>query len=171
MADRDRDESGRPRSTRPRDALGRPLPPGSEGIPRIPDDLELTPAETLSYAQDLLDRGLAFNAHEVLEAAWKNGPDDEKQLWQALAQLMVGITHVQRGNVKGAITVLRRAWAGLAQNDKPAPYAIDAAGLVDYADVLVDDLAANAEITPERLRPRLVVVPRPAPNLRSHEGG
>ena len=171
MAERDRDESGRPRSTRPRDVLGRPLPQGSQGIPRIPDDLELPPNETLGYAQDLLDRGLAFNAHEVLEAAWKNGPDDEKKLWQALAQLMVGITHVQRGNMKGAITVLRRASAGLARDDKPAPYAIDVAGLVDYADVLVDDLAAGAEVTPDRLRPRLVVVPPPAPNLRSHEDG
>jgi hypothetical protein len=158
VAERDRDESGRPRSTRPRDALGRPLPQGSEGTPRIPDDLELPPAETLGYAQDLLDRGLAFNAHEVLEAAWKNGPDDEKTLWQALAQLMVGITHVQRGNVKGAIAVLRRASAGLALDDRPAPYGINIAGLVDYADVLIDDLAANAAITPERLSPRLVVV-------------
>ena len=158
VAERDRDESGRPRSTRPRDALGRPLPRGSEGIARIPDDLELPPAETLGYAQDLLDRGLAFNAHEVLEAAWKNGPDDEKTLWQALAQLAVGITHIQRGNVKGAVTVLRRASAGLAQNDKPAPHAIDVAGLVDYSDVLIDDLAANAAIAPERLKPRLVVV-------------
>jgi hypothetical protein len=159
VAERDRDESGRPRSTRPRDALGRPLPQGSPGVPRIPDDLDLSPAETLGYAQDLLDRGFAFNAHEVLEAAWKNGPDDEKTLWQALAQLAVGVTHVQRGNVRGAITVLRRASAGLAQSPQPAPYAIDVAGLVAYADVLIDDLAANAGITPERLRPHLVVVP------------
>src|SRR4051794_12728162 len=156
--ERDRDESGRPRSSRPRDALGRPLPPGSEGIPRIPDDLALPPAETLAYAQDLLDRGLAFNAHEVLEAAWKNGPDDERMLWQGLAQLAVGITHVQRGNVTGAITLLRRAAARLAHDDRVAPYAIDAANLVDYADALIDDLAAGAEITPKRLRPRLVAV-------------
>jgi predicted metal-dependent hydrolase len=93
----------------------------------------------------------------VLEAAWKNGPDDEKTLWQALAQLAVGITHVQRGNVKGAITVLRRASAGLGLDDK-VRHAIDVAGLVEFAEVLIDDLAANAEITPERLRPRLVVV-------------
>ncbi len=155
MVERDRDESGRPRSTRPRDALGRPLPQGSQGVPRIPDDLELSPAETLAYAQDLLDRGLAFNAHEVLEAAWKNGPDHEKALWQALAQLAVGITHVQRGNVKGAATVLRRASAALAREDKPAPYAVDLEGLVEYAEVLIDDLTAHVEITPQRLRPRL----------------
>jgi hypothetical protein len=155
VAQRDRDESGRPRSGRPRDALGRPLPQGSEGVARIPDDLELPPAETLTLAQDLLDRGLAFNAHEVLEAAWKNGPDDEKRLWQALAQLAVGITHVQRGNAKGAVTVLRRASAGLALA-VTAPHDIDVAGLRDYADVLIDDLAANAAIRPERLSPRLV---------------
>ncbi|ASW92439.1 DUF309 domain-containing protein [Mycobacterium marseillense] len=157
MTGRDRDESGRPRSARPRDALGRPLPPGSEGVPRIPDDLALTPAETLAYAQDLLDRGLAFNAHEVLEAAWKNGPADEQALWQGLTQLAVGLTHAQRGNLKGAMTLLRRASAHLAQQQRPAPHAIDARGLADFADVLIDDLARGAGISASRLRPRLVV--------------
>jgi predicted metal-dependent hydrolase len=158
MADRDRDEAGRPQSSRPRDALGRPLPYGTEGVTRIPDDLELRPAETLAYAQDLIDRGLAFSAHEVLEAAWKNGPEGERQLWQGLAQLAVGITHVQRDNIKGAITLLRRASARLAHDDRPAPYDIDANGLVGYADTLIDDLQAGAAITPERLRPRLTIV-------------
>jgi hypothetical protein len=104
----------------------------------------LTPAETLAYAQDLLDRGLAFNAHEVLEAAWKNGPVNEQALWQGLAQLAVGITHVQRGNVTGAITLLRRASARLAHDDRVAPYGIDAANLVDYADALIADLAERS---------------------------
>jgi len=63
---RDRDDTGRPRNTRPRDALGRPLPYGSTGVPRIPDDLRLTPAETLRYAQELLDRGQAFGIGAVL---------------------------------------------------------------------------------------------------------
>ena len=116
----------------------------------------MSPAETLVFAQDLLDRGLAFNAHEVLEAAWKNGPDDEKTLWQALAQLAVGITHVQRGNSRGALALLRRASAVLALDDT-GRYDIDAAGLADYAAALIDDLSAGTAITPERLSPRLVV--------------
>ncbi len=157
--ERARDESGRPRSDRPRDALGRPLPRGSVGVPRIPDDFELPAAETLSAAQDLLDRGLAFNAHEVLEAAWKNGPDDEKALWQALAQLAVGITHVQRGNGKGAVAVLRRASTVLGLGGA-VPYDVDAAGLAAYADALIDDITANAAITPEQLTPRLVRHPK-----------
>ncbi|MET0699086.1 MAG: DUF309 domain-containing protein [Mycobacterium sp.] len=160
MVERDRDESGRPRNTRPRDALGRLLPPGSEGVPRIPDDLDLPPAESLSYAQELLNRGLAFNAHEVLEAAWKNGPDDERALWQGLAQLAVGVTHIQRGNLDGAITLLKRGSGQLGQVNRVAPYAIDIDGLVGWAAGLVDRLAAGAEISPPSLRPTLTVTRR-----------
>ncbi|KUI47207.1 hypothetical protein AU198_17345 [Mycobacterium sp. GA-1199] len=154
MAERDRDDAGRPRNTRPRDALGRPLPHSSEGVARIPDDLDLPPAETLAYAQELLDKGMAFHAHEVLEAAWKNGPDTERTLWQSLAQLAVGITHVQRGNTKGALGVLSRARAGLA-DETAAAHGVDVTGLVDYAETLIDDLEAGARIDAQRLRPRL----------------
>ncbi len=157
MAQRDRDESGRARNARPRDALGRPLPRGSEGVPRTPDDLDLQPAESLSYAQDLLDHGLAFNAHEVLEAAWKNRPEEEASLWQALAQLAVGITHVQRGNIKGACALLDRAVAGLTASGRPAPHGIDADGLAAYAARLSADLNQGAEVATHRLTPCLVV--------------
>ena len=157
MAQRDRDESGTARNARPRDALGRPLPRGSQGVPRIPDDLDLPPEESLRYAQDLLDRGLAFNAHEVLEAAWKNGPAGERTLWQGLAQLAVGFTHVQRGNISGACALLDRAAARLTASGRPTPYGIDADGLVGHADRLIADLRAGAEIAPDRLMPRLVI--------------
>ncbi|KUI38672.1 hypothetical protein AU195_21885 [Mycobacterium sp. IS-1496] len=154
MSGRDRDEAGRPRNSRPRDALGRPLPPGSEGVDRIPDDLCLPPDETLAYAQRLVDAGRAFHAHEVLEAAWKNGPDDERSLWQGLAQLMVGITHVQRGNPGGARALLRRAAGRLAE--APARYGVDVAGVVGYAEGLDRDLDTGREIPADRLRPTLV---------------
>ncbi|WKG02078.1 DUF309 domain-containing protein [Mycolicibacterium sp. HK-90] len=158
-AERDRDDAGRPRSTRPRDALGRPLPYGSAGVARIPDDLELAPADTLAYAQRLLDRGQAFSAHEVLEAAWKNGPEHERSLWQGLAQLAVGITHVQRGNRTGAAALLRRASGRLSAVASPAPYGVDVTRLVTYADALADDLGNATDITEQRLRPRLVASP------------
>lgn len=154
MAERDRDEAGRPRNTRPRDELGRPLPHGSEGVARIPDDLDLPPDETIAYAQELLDKGMAFHAHEVFEAAWKNGPQNERSLWQSLAQLAVGITHVQRGNTRGALGVLSRARAGLA-DDEADMHVVDVRALVGYADALIDDLEAGVAIAPERLRPRL----------------
>lgn len=155
-ADRDRDEDGRPRNTRPRDALGRPLPYGSTGVPRIPEELKLSAVETLRYAQDLLDSGQAFSAHEVLESAWKDGPDAERPLWQGLAQLAVGITHIQRGNLAGAAALLRRAAARLRFSAIPAPHGIDRSGLIAHADMLADDLEARRDIGPDRLRIRLV---------------
>jgi hypothetical protein len=162
MAERDRDENGRPRNSRPRDALGRPLPPGSPGVDRIPDDLHLPPAESLAYAQDLVDRGRAFHAHEVLEAAWKDGPTPEKPLWQGLAQLMVGLTHVQRGNTDGARALLRRAADKLVAVPPAPPHGIDVAGLIDFTAALMADLDAGNSIAPDRLRPRLVGPEGPA---------
>lgn len=154
--DRDRDEDGRARNSRPRDELGRPLPPGSVGVERIPEDLDLAPAESLAWAQDLLDRGLAFNAHEVLEGAWKSCAVGERTLWQGLAQLAVGITHIQRRNTKGAVRLLERAAERIGWNDGPAPHGIDAAGLVSYAEGLIAELHRGDDPAPDRLMPRLL---------------
>ncbi|MCU0300389.1 MAG: DUF309 domain-containing protein [Candidatus Nanopelagicales bacterium] len=105
--DRDRDSSGRPRQDRPRDALGRPLPYGTVGVPPEPE-VALPPEEALARARELLGEGRPFAAHEVLEARWKDAPDDERDLWQGLAQLCVGVTHAARGNASGAQRLLVR---------------------------------------------------------------
>jgi uncharacterized protein len=106
--DRDRDAAGRARNARPRDGLGRPLERGAAGEPTIPDGVALRPQDALEAAQRLLDEGRPFNAHEVLEASWKTAPPAERDLWQGLAQLAVGLTHALRGNAGGAVTLLRR---------------------------------------------------------------
>jgi uncharacterized protein len=140
---RDRDAAGRPRSARPRDELGRPLPPGAPGTERIPDDLSLPPTEALALAQQLLDRGLAFHAHEVLEASWKQAPAAERELWRGLAQLAVGLTHAQRGNARGAAALLRRGAERVGGYAGTAPYDIDAAGLSTAAATLADRIEAG----------------------------
>jgi hypothetical protein len=129
---RDRDAAGRPRNARPRDGLGRPLPHGSVGVQRVPEELVLPPDRALAEAQRLLDAGMPFHAHEVLEAVWKASPQDERELWQGLAQLAVGLTHLLRGNPAGAASVLARARAGIAPWSGRAPYRIDVAGLLTW---------------------------------------
>jgi predicted metal-dependent hydrolase len=69
----------------------------------------LPPLETIAAAHELLSEGRPFSAHEVYEARWKAGPDTERQLWQGLAQLCVGITHAERGNRIGALRLIERA--------------------------------------------------------------
>jgi len=158
-ARRDRDAAGRARNARPRDALGRPLPRGAAGDERIPDDLLLPPAESLRLAQQLLDDGRPFHAHEVLEASWKAAPPAERDLWQGLAQIAVGLTHARRGNAHGAAALLRRGAGRVAGYADGAPYGIDAAGVSRAARdaaarIDADGLAAAG---PERLTVRLVI--------------
>lgn len=139
--ERDRDAAGRPRSARPRDELGRPLPRDSAGVAAMPDDLALPPAESLAEAQRLLDDGHAFHAHEVLEGTWKSAPDGERELWRGLAQLAVGLTHIRRGNAVGAVQLLRRAADRVEGYAEDPPYGVDAARLVAWAR----DLAVRVE--------------------------
>lgn len=131
---RDRDALGRPRNARPRDGLGRPLPRGEAGAERIPDDLVLPPSQALTLAQELLDTGRPFHAHEVLEAVWKAAPDGERDLWQGLAQIAVGLTHARRGNPRGAAALLRRGSQRVARYRDGAPHGIDAAAIASQAD-------------------------------------
>ena len=105
--ERDRDGTGRPRQARPRDALGRPLPYGATGVEPVSEE-PLPPSETIEVARSLVHEGRPFSAHEVLEARWKAGPDDERDLWQGLAQICVGLTHSLRGNDVGASRLVER---------------------------------------------------------------
>lgn len=154
---RDRDPAGRARNARPRDALGRPLPHGADGEPRVPDDATFTPDEGLAEAQRLLDTDRPFHAHEVLEAVWKASAEDERELWRGMAQLAVGLTHVRRGNARGAAALLRRAADRIAAYGPDGPYGIDIAGLTGQARSIADRVErAGTEAAEESaLRPRL----------------
>jgi hypothetical protein len=179
---RDRDPAGKPRNARPRDALGRPLPRADVGLAMIPDELALAGPDAARLADELLRAGHPFHAHEVLEASWKSAPPDERDLWQGLAQVAVGLTHAHRGNARGAVTLLRRGADRVrAYRDQAEPSAQDAAEPsalsaaepsagggrpygIDIAAFLVacDDLAARierrglADIPAADLRPRLL---------------
>ncbi|MBL8924956.1 MAG: DUF309 domain-containing protein [Pseudonocardia sp.] len=162
---RDRDAAGRARNARPRDAAGRPLPRGAVGVERVPDDLVLGPKESVDEAQRLLDEGMPFHAHEVLEAAWKAAEPAQRELWRGLAQLAVGLTHLQRGNARGAVALLRRGAAHVAHwrvgwtGPPPADLALD--DLVRHVEALADRVerdgpavATGADLHPRLRRPR-----------------
>lgn len=137
-ARRDRDAAGRPRNARPRDELGRPLSRDAAGEPPLDDEAVLPPADALALAQQLIDDGRPFRAHEVLEASWKSAPAAERELWQGLAQVAVGLTHAQRGNARGAVALLRRGADGVGRYSAAGPHGIDAAGIVRSASGLAD---------------------------------
>jgi hypothetical protein len=111
----------------------------------------------------------------VLEAAWKSGPAQERDLWQGLAQIAVGLTHARRGNARGAVALLRRgaervrgsgvgAGSGAGAGSQPAvgrpasPFGMDIASFL----AATDELAVRIErdgldgIPPADLSPGLL---------------
>jgi uncharacterized protein len=133
--ERDRDPEGRARNARPRDALGRPLPYDAVGEERAPEGVVRPPDRALAEAQELLDAGRPFHAHEVLEDAWKSAPQPERQLWRGLAQLAVGLTHAARGNSVGALRLFERGAARLEEygSGEGPTYGLDLSAVVRCA--------------------------------------
>jgi hypothetical protein len=156
---RDRDPQGRPRNARPRDALGRPLDPADTGAgqDRIPDDLAITGRDAAVLADRLLRDGRPFHAHEVLEAAWKSGPPGERDLWQGLAQIAVGLTHARRGNARGAITLLRRGTQRIEAH-QGHPYGMDIPAMLAASSDLATRIEQHGldQIPPADLAPHLL---------------
>ena len=106
----------------------------------MPEELDLTPARAVAMAQDLIDAGRPFHAHEVFEAAWKTAPADERNLWQGLAQLAVGLTHARRGNGRGAVTLLRRGATAIGGYGAAWPHGIEVSGARAAANQLADQI-------------------------------
>ena len=142
---RDRDTAGRPRNARPRDATGQPLARDATAATPTEDPPALPPDDAIDLADELIADGRAFRAHEVFEAVWKSTGAD-RELWRGLAQLAVGITHAQRGNVKGSRTLLLRAAGSLEPWRQTTPYGLDIDGLRSWAE-------RAAESTPDALKP------------------
>lgn len=154
MTSRDRDAEGRARNARPRDALGRPLPHDAVGEPRAPEGVLREPLVALAEAQELLDAGRPFHAHEVLEDAWKSSVPEERQLWRGLAQLAVGLTHAARGNTRGAATLLERGVGNVVPYADAPPHGLDVAGLLAWGRALAADpsVVTDAAAAAPRLR-------------------
>jgi hypothetical protein len=130
------------------------MPYGAPGVERQPEGILREPDESLAEAQRLLDSGMPFHAHEVLEDAWKSADEPERALWRGMAQLAVGLTHVARGNGNGAVSLLERGAENIEPYRDDPPYEIDVAGLIHWATELAEEAKAKvrAEPVPPKLR-------------------
>ena len=63
---------------------------------------------------ELLNHGEYFEAHEVIEAAWRAEPGEIRQLYQGIFQVAVVYYHVTRQNYYGARKVIKRAISNLS---------------------------------------------------------
>jgi hypothetical protein len=109
------------------------LPRATGPAAPVEDAPALPPVEALATAQQLLDSGQAFAAHEVLEAVWKSSAEDQREFWRGLAQLAVGVTHQARGNPRGATSLLERAAQSLAPYAGTSPVGVAVDDLRSWA--------------------------------------
>jgi predicted metal-dependent hydrolase len=58
---------------------------------------------------ELFNAGRFFESHEALEEIWMKSEGAERELLHALIQSAAALHHLQRGNLKGASGVYRRA--------------------------------------------------------------
>lgn len=58
---------------------------------------------------DLFNAGEYFEAHEVLETAWRAEDRPIRELYRGILQVGVGYYHLLNGNYDGALKVLHRA--------------------------------------------------------------
>jgi predicted metal-dependent hydrolase len=95
----------------------------------------------------LMNRGEYFEAHEALEAAWKEEPGTLRDLYKGILQAAVVYLHITRRNYPGAVKVYGRSqkwltkWEGVVLG-------------IDVATLRHDLDAAMAEVRrlgPERL--------------------
>lgn len=125
---------------------------------------DLSPSESAGIGGSLLLEGDPFHAHEIFEDAWKGATGPERDLWQGLAQVAVGLTHARRGNERGAVALLTRgagrlrdyaARAGAPPRPgPPLPYGIDVAFVVTRAGELAARIERDglAALPPQALR-------------------
>lgn len=146
---RDRRDDGRPEQSRSRDRTGRPLPYGTEGIelaePCVVTDLD----QAVALGVERWNAKRYFEAHELLELVWKDGPDSDRELWKGIIQVAVAGVHLQRGNPEGARRLLDRALQRLEQQPA-AMQGIDVESLRSMArarrDVLRDGHVPEADL-------------------------
>jgi uncharacterized protein len=131
------------------------LPRGATAdVERVPDRLDVTPAEAVDLAQRYLDGGMPFHAHEVLEAMWKSRSPAERDLWQGLAQVAVGLTHALRGNRAGALALVERGTERLARYRGEA-HGVDVGRVLAQADGIAAALRTGAAVAEGAVRLQL----------------
>ncbi len=80
-----------------------------------------TPRDPLTYVRlgvALYNAGRFWQAHEALEAAWRQAAEPERPLWQGLIQAAAAMLHRERGNEHG---LKAQGHAAMEKLSRPAP--------------------------------------------------
>ncbi len=142
---RRRDPNAPPKPKRPRDELGRPLPWKADNRLRLEDYDSLSVEENHSLAVRHFNAERFFPAHEAWETCWKQVKETpEAEFFKGLSQLGAGYTHLLRGNLHGAHTLLRRGAGRILRYGSPRR-GVDVKALGNGAMAQADGIQAAEE--------------------------
>lgn len=85
----------------------------SEGFIVSPEEIACAcqgalPAQVVE-GLELFNRRKYFEAHEVLEAAWRAEPGPVRELYRGILQIAVAYLHITRGNYPGSVKMFLRS--------------------------------------------------------------
>jgi hypothetical protein len=84
-----------------------------------PDKKDTPVRQALKKGELLFNHHLFFEVHEVLEARWMLETGEEKRFLQGLIQIAVAFYHRERGNLRGALSLLQDGLEKIASH-RPA---------------------------------------------------
>ena len=92
----------------------------------------------------LFNEGEYFEAHEELEAAWKDEKEKIRELYQGILQAGVTYLHITRGNYAGAIKVYGRSMKWL-KNWPETCRGVDVAQLRNDLGAIIEEIKRLGE--------------------------
>lgn len=117
---RPRNPDAPPKPKRPRDELGRPLSWKEQNRLQLEDYDSLTVEENHRLGIEHMNARRFFPAHEAWETCWKQAKETpDAEFFKGLSQLGAGYTHLLRGNLHGAFTLLRRGAGRILRYTSP----------------------------------------------------
>ncbi|HVN88854.1 MAG TPA: DUF309 domain-containing protein [Candidatus Binataceae bacterium] len=67
---------------------------------------------------ELFNAGRYFESHEVLEKVWLQAEGEEKTVLQGLIQAAAALLHLERGNLVGARSLMRKSRVNLVSDSR-----------------------------------------------------
>ena len=103
-----------------------------------------TPSAEFLKAIDEFNRRDYFQAHDSLEDLWMPETGPSRPFYQGLIQIAVGLLHTQRGNYKGAVSLLSQGIEKI--RTFPSPYlGINSTALAEQTQTFLEPLEALGE--------------------------
>ena len=114
----------------------------------------------LAVGTEHFNRGDYFEAHEEWEKSWYGREGEEGRFLKGLIQVAVSLHHLESGNLRGALKVMRTALAYLKEFP-PHHVGVDLEDLLRQIDPLFHELEAGNDPYPrvEASPPRLLLDP------------